>query len=83
MLTALLADASGYGRIVRDASQRVVAIVEDDAYGFLAEDAPQPIANFAPEMTAFVTGMSKSVAAGPPCTSPSGNPQPCSPETPC
>ncbi|HYB10639.1 MAG TPA: PLP-dependent aminotransferase family protein [Alphaproteobacteria bacterium] len=39
-------------------------IVEDDIYGFLLEDHPGPIANFAPERTFYVTSVSKSMAAG-------------------
>jgi DNA-binding transcriptional MocR family regulator len=46
------------------ARQHDVAIIEDDVYGFLLEPAPPPIAHFAPELTYFVTSMSKSLAPG-------------------
>lgn len=39
-------------------------IIEDATYAFLAEPAPQPVATHAPQRTVYVTGLSKSVAAG-------------------
>ncbi len=39
-------------------------IVEDDVYGFLLRDRPPPLAAIAPEITVFVTSMSKSLATG-------------------
>lgn len=41
-----------------------VTIVEDDTTGFLCEDVPPPLAALAPELTVFVTSLSKSVAPG-------------------
>jgi len=41
-----------------------VKIVEDDVYGFLVPDAPQPMVNFAPELGVFCTSVSKSMAPG-------------------
>ena len=41
-----------------------VSIVEDDIYGFLAPDAPAPIATRAPEQTLYLTSLSKSLAPG-------------------
>ncbi|HSE76821.1 MAG TPA: PLP-dependent aminotransferase family protein [Alphaproteobacteria bacterium] len=41
-----------------------VTIVEDDVYGFLVEDGPPPIATIAPDITVFVTSLSKCVAPG-------------------
>ncbi|HEX7908745.1 MAG TPA: PLP-dependent aminotransferase family protein [Paraburkholderia sp.] len=39
-------------------------IIEDAAYAFLAEDPPAPLAALAPELTVYVSGLSKSVATG-------------------
>lgn len=39
-------------------------ILEDGAYAYLAEDPPPPLAMLAPERTVYVSGFSKSVAAG-------------------
>ncbi|MGI4812275.1 MAG: PLP-dependent aminotransferase family protein [Janthinobacterium lividum] len=41
-----------------------VAILEDDAYGFLERDAPPTIASLAPELTFYIAGFSKSFSAG-------------------
>jgi DNA-binding transcriptional MocR family regulator len=41
-----------------------VKIVEDDVYGFLVPNAPQPMVNFAPELGVFCTSVSKSMAPG-------------------
>jgi DNA-binding transcriptional MocR family regulator len=41
-----------------------VPIIEDDAYGMLPLAVPPPIAEFAPELTYYVTGMSKWLGAG-------------------
>jgi DNA-binding transcriptional MocR family regulator len=39
-----------------------LGIVEDDAYGYMAPDAPPPIATLAPERTFYIRGLSKSYA---------------------
>ena len=39
-------------------------MVEDASYAYLAEDAPPPLAELAPELTVYVSGLSKSVATG-------------------
>nr|WP_198984328.1 PLP-dependent aminotransferase family protein [Herbaspirillum sp. ASV7] len=41
-----------------------VAIIEDDAYGFLPRAAPPAIASLGSELTFYVTGLAKSVGAG-------------------
>lgn len=41
-----------------------VPIIEDDAYGMLPLAVPPPIAEFAPGLTYYVTGMSKWLGAG-------------------
>ena len=44
--------------------QHGLVAIEDAAYAFLAQDAPPPLACFAPESTVYVSGLSKSVATG-------------------
>lgn len=39
-----------------------LAIIEDDAYGALAPDAPPPLAQLAPDMVCYIAGMSKCLA---------------------
>lgn len=39
-------------------------IIEDGAYAFLAEPAPNPVFTHAPDRTVYVSGLSKSVASG-------------------
>jgi DNA-binding transcriptional MocR family regulator len=41
-----------------------VPIIEDDAYGMLSDDAPPSLAMLAPELTYYVTGLSKTFGAG-------------------
>lgn len=41
-----------------------VSVIEDDAYGMLPEAVPPPIAEFAPGLTYYITGMSKWLGAG-------------------
>lgn len=41
-----------------------VAIIEDDAYGFLPRSTPPAIASLGSELTFYVTGLAKSVGAG-------------------
>ncbi len=41
-----------------------VPIIEDDAYAMLPQSAPPPLALLAPELTYYVTGMSKNLGAG-------------------
>jgi DNA-binding transcriptional MocR family regulator len=50
--------------IAEIARRHDLLIVEDDIYGFLVEDAPEPIANLAPERVFHVTSLSKSMSAG-------------------
>jgi DNA-binding transcriptional MocR family regulator len=46
------------------ARKHQVTILEDDVYGFLMSSPPPPVAAFAPELSYFITSMSKSVAPG-------------------
>jgi DNA-binding transcriptional MocR family regulator len=41
-----------------------VSLIEDDAYGMLPQAVPPPIAEFAPGLTYYITGMSKWLGAG-------------------
>jgi DNA-binding transcriptional MocR family regulator len=51
-------------KIVEIARSHDVILVEDDVYGFLAPDAPPPIATLAPERTVYLASFSKLVAGG-------------------
>ncbi len=51
-------------RLVAIARFHGLSILEDASYAYLAEDAPSPLAMRAPELTAYVSGLSKSVATG-------------------
>ncbi|NWD92703.1 aminotransferase class I/II-fold pyridoxal phosphate-dependent enzyme, partial [Pseudomonas sp. K5002] len=48
--------------LVAIARRNDLILIEDAAYAFLAEDAPPPVAELAPERTVYVSGLSKSVA---------------------
>lgn len=51
-------------RLVAIARRHGLLIIEDAAYAFLAADPPPPLAALAPELTVYVSGLSKSVATG-------------------
>lgn len=51
-------------QLVAIARRHDLTLIEDAAYAFLAEDAPLPLAELAPERTVYVSGLSKSVATG-------------------
>ena len=51
-------------RIADICRRHSVAIIEDDVYGFLVDDAPPPIAEIAPDVTLHVTSLSKALAPG-------------------
>jgi DNA-binding transcriptional MocR family regulator len=46
------------------AREHGLLIIEDAAYAFLVEQPPPPLAALAPELTLYVSGLSKSVATG-------------------
>lgn len=46
------------------ARRHELLLIEDAAYAYLVERAPPPLAMLAPERTVYVSGLSKSVAAG-------------------
>lgn len=50
--------------IVAIARRWEVAIIEDDAYGFIPIESPPPIASMAPDVTWYVASLSKSMGAG-------------------
>jgi DNA-binding transcriptional MocR family regulator len=51
-------------RIADIALRYSVPIIEDDAYGMLPTATPPPLAEFAPELTYYVSGLSKWLGAG-------------------
>jgi len=51
-------------RLVSIARKHDLLIIEDAAYAFHAEDPPPPLAALAPEITVYVSGLSKSLATG-------------------
>jgi len=50
--------------IARVAREFGVRIIEDDVYGILVDDAPAPLATHAPELTYFLSSLTKAVAGG-------------------
>lgn len=50
--------------IVEIARQFQLTIIEDDAYGFMEDNAPASYADLAPERTYYVRGLAKSLAPG-------------------
>jgi DNA-binding transcriptional MocR family regulator len=50
--------------IVDIARQHGVAIIEDDIYSLLSPDMPPPLSALAPEISWYVLGVAKSIAAG-------------------
>lgn len=51
-------------QLVAIARRHGLLIIEDAAYAFLDADPPAPLAALAPELTVYVSGLSKSVATG-------------------
>ena len=46
------------------AREHDVLVIEDDIFGFLLEDGPPTLSSFLPELSCFVTSISKSLAPG-------------------
>ena len=46
------------------ARTHAITIIEDDVYGLLPKDRPPPIAAMAPDITIYITSLSKSIAPG-------------------
>jgi DNA-binding transcriptional MocR family regulator len=57
-------DAPARARMVEIARRHELLIVEDASYAYLVEQPPPPIAALAPDITVYVSGLSKSVATG-------------------
>jgi DNA-binding transcriptional MocR family regulator len=57
-------DDSQRARLVEIARRHGVSIIEDASYAYLVEDAPPPLVMLAPDLTVYVSGLSKSVATG-------------------
>jgi len=57
-------DAPARARLAAIARRHGLLIIEDASYAYLAESAPPPIAALAPDVTVYVSGLSKSVATG-------------------
>ncbi|TCM50628.1 PLP-dependent aminotransferase family protein [Kribbella sp. VKM Ac-2568] len=57
-------DDSQRARLVSIANRYGVSIIEDASYAYLVEDAPPPLAMLAPDLTVYVSGLSKNVATG-------------------
>ena len=51
-------------RLIAIARRHNLIIIEDAAYAFLAENPPPPLAALAPDITVYISGLSKSVATG-------------------
>jgi DNA-binding transcriptional MocR family regulator len=57
-------DATARARLVEIARRFGLLIVEDASYAYLVEQPPPPVAALAPDITVYVSGVSKSVATG-------------------
>jgi DNA-binding transcriptional MocR family regulator len=57
-------DDSQRAQLVSIANQYGVSIIEDASYAYLVENAPPPLAMLAPDLTIYVSSLSKSVATG-------------------
>ncbi|WP_027661424.1 aminotransferase-like domain-containing protein [Salinispora fenicalii] len=51
-------------RLIEIARRHGAIIIEDASYAYLVEDPPPPLAATAPEITIYVSGLSKSIATG-------------------
>lgn len=59
-----IADAAGRARMADIARHHGLLIIEDASYAYLADEAPAPLAAIAPDITVYVSGLSKNVATG-------------------
>lgn len=51
-------------RLIEIARRHDLLIIEDASYAYLVENPPPPLADTAPEITVYVSGLSKNVATG-------------------
>ncbi|MFE7509620.1 PLP-dependent aminotransferase family protein [Streptomyces sp. NPDC057540] len=56
--------ATDRARLTEIARRYGPLIIEDASYAYLAEDPPQPLAATAPDITLYVSGLSKNIATG-------------------
>ncbi|MEU6378983.1 PLP-dependent aminotransferase family protein [Streptomyces sp. NPDC046909] len=56
--------ASDRTRLIRIARQYGPLLIEDASYAYLVEDPPPPLMATAPDITVYVSGLSKSIATG-------------------
>jgi DNA-binding transcriptional MocR family regulator len=56
--------APARARLVEIARRSGLLIIEDAAYAYLVDEPPPPLAALAPDVTVYVSGLSKSVATG-------------------
>ncbi|WP_329619423.1 PLP-dependent aminotransferase family protein [Streptomyces sp. NBC_01255] len=56
--------ATDRNRLIEIARQHGSLIIEDASYAYLVEDPPPPLATTAPDITVYVSGLSKSIATG-------------------
>jgi DNA-binding transcriptional MocR family regulator len=57
-------DAAARARLAAIARRHGLLIIEDASYAYLAGESPPPLAALAPDVTVYVSGLSKSVATG-------------------
>lgn len=57
-------DEEARADLVAIARRHGLLIIEDASYAYLAEDPPPPLAAIAPDITVYVSGLSKNVATG-------------------
>ncbi len=57
-------DAPARARLIEIARRYGLLVLEDASYAYLVEQPPPPIAALAPDITVYVSGLSKSVATG-------------------
>ncbi|HEX2093712.1 MAG TPA: PLP-dependent aminotransferase family protein [Longimicrobiaceae bacterium] len=62
--TAVVMPTSRREEVAGIAREHGVTIVEDDVYGLLPPDVPPPIAALAPDITVYVSGLSKQLSPG-------------------
>ncbi|WP_395358232.1 PLP-dependent aminotransferase family protein [Streptomyces sp. YH02] len=56
--------AAGRTRLIEIARRYGPLVIEDASYAYLVEDPPPPLAATAPDITVYVSGLSKSIATG-------------------
>lgn len=59
-----VARTAARGRMIEIARRNGLLIIEDASYAYLVEKPPPPLAALAPEITVYVSGLSKNVATG-------------------